>query len=109
MYEVIQHAEVEVHPDLVKHRLEPSIERLTILTYHQGGPDSAQALGRTKRPSGEDILRLRGHLGLLSLPSSLQSRGTTPGDSKSLGGDSVLLREAGEASRLNRQLAVSAS
>src|SRR5450755_1170669 len=66
MHEVVQDAEIEVYPDLVKHRLKPSVERLTVLAYHQGGPDGAQALGRIGRPSREEVVRLRGHLGLPS-------------------------------------------
>jgi len=66
MHEVVQHAEIEVHPNLVKHRLKPSVERLTVLAYHQSGPDGAQALGRIGRPSREEVVRLRGHLGLPS-------------------------------------------
>ena len=56
MEEVVERAEIEVYPDLVKHRLEPSVKRITVLAYHRGGPDGAQALGRTRRPSREGVV-----------------------------------------------------
>ena len=72
MHEFVQHVEIEAHPDLVKHSLQPGVERLTVLAYHQGGPDAAQVPGRTKRPS-EEVVRLRAHPGLLSWPPNLLS------------------------------------
>jgi hypothetical protein len=63
MHEAVQHTEIEVHPDLVKHRLEPGVECLTVLAYHQGSPDGAQAPSRIGCPSREEVLRLSGHLG----------------------------------------------
>jgi hypothetical protein len=39
-------------------------------------------------------VRFRGHLGILSYPQSLQSWGATPADSRSLGGNSGLQRDA---------------
>src|ERR1700722_6916169 len=65
MHEVAQHAEIEVHPDLVQDRLETSVKRLTVLAYHQGTPDGTQALGRIGGRSREDVVWLRGHVGLL--------------------------------------------
>ncbi len=34
MHEVVQYAEIEGHPDFVEDRLEPGVERLTVLAYH---------------------------------------------------------------------------
>jgi hypothetical protein len=66
MHEVVQRGEIEVHPDLVQDCLEPGVERRTVLTDHQGGPDLAQALGRIVRLSRDEVVRLRGHPGLFS-------------------------------------------
>ena len=36
MHEVIQDAEIEVHPDFVQNRLETGVERLAILPHYKG-------------------------------------------------------------------------
>jgi hypothetical protein len=45
VYEVVQYAEIEVHTDLVEHRLESGVEGFAVLGHDQGGPDGAQTLG----------------------------------------------------------------
>jgi hypothetical protein len=96
VHEVVQHAEIEIHPDLVKHRLKPGVERLTVLAYHQGGPDGAQALGRTGRPPGRKSC---GCAVILASPPSRRVYGAKVRRPviREPGGDSGLLREAGEA------------
>jgi hypothetical protein len=46
MNEVVQHAAIKVHPQLVKHRLEASVEGLMVLAYHV----AACALLRARQP-----------------------------------------------------------
>ena len=66
MNEVVKHAEIEIHSDLVQYRLEPSVERPAVLAHYQGCTDCAEALGRIRHHSrNEGVMRLRGHLGVL--------------------------------------------
>src|SRR5450432_3440422 len=77
MHKVVQHAEIEVHPDFVQNRLQPGVERLTILPHHQGGPDGTKTLRRFRHHPRNNVMRLRTHLSLLPAlePTATRSDG----------------------------------
>jgi hypothetical protein len=61
MHEVVQHAKVKVHADLVEHRFQPGVESCAILGHHQRGPDRPQTLGRLGRAARGEVMWLCGH------------------------------------------------
>jgi hypothetical protein len=67
MHEVVQDAEIKVHPDFVQNRLQASVERFSILPHNQGGPDGTETLRRIRSHPRNKVMRLRTHLSLASL------------------------------------------
>jgi hypothetical protein len=74
MYEVVQNSEIETHPDFVQNRLQPGIERLTVLRHHQGRPDSTKTLDKIRRRSRDEVMRLRGHTDPLATGADDENR-----------------------------------
>ncbi|GAA2424531.1 hypothetical protein GCM10010191_40960 [Actinomadura vinacea] len=42
--EVVQHAQIQGHADLVEHGLKAGVERFAVFWHNEGGPDGTQAL-----------------------------------------------------------------